>query len=133
MGCEFCIFISANGIAKQSFYRGEDCIEKLMDTLCDWLFWCYNEKQMFRRLRIPTQQRKQLLNMTNVLCCICGKGVETPAKVIHHCHLSGTIFGVAHSNCNLRARTKNFLPVFFHNLSRYDAHHILKQLKQLSQ
>ena len=47
----------------------------------------------------------------------------------HHCHLSGTIFGVAHSNCNLRARTTNFLPVFFYNLSRYDAHHILKRLK----
>ena len=129
MGCDFCAFISANGIAKQSFYRGEDCIDKLLDTLSDWLFCCYNEKQLFRRLRISTQQREQLLNMTNVLCCICGKDVETPARVIHHCHLSGTIFGVAHSNCNLRARTKNFLPVFFHNLSRYDAHHILKQLK----
>ena len=129
MGCDFCVFISTNGIAKQSFYRGEDSIEKLLDTLSDWLFWCYNGKQLFRRLRISTQQREQLLNMTNVLCCICGKGVETPARVIHHCHLSGTIFGVAHSHCNLRARSRNFLPVFFHNLSRYDAHHILKQLK----
>ena len=129
MGCDFCVFISANGIAKQSFYRGVDCIEKLLDTLRVWLFWCYNEKQLFRRLRISTQQREQLLNMTNVLFCVCGKDVETPERVIHHCHLSGTIFGVAHSNCNLGARTKNFLPVFFHNLSRYDAHHILKQLK----
>ena len=123
----FSVFISANAIAKQSFYR-EDCIEKLLDTLRDWLFWCYNEKHLFRRLRISTQQRDQLLDMTNVLCCICGKGVETPARVIHHCHHSGTIFGVAHSNCNFRARTKNFLPVFCHNLSRYDAHHILKQM-----
>ena len=129
MGCDVCGFISANGIAKQSFYRGEDCIGKLLDNLSDWLFWCYIEKQLFRRLRIPTQQREQLLNMTNLLCWICGKGVETLARVIHHCHLSGTIFGVAHSNCNLRARTKKFLPLFFHNLSRYDAHHILKQLK----
>ena len=55
----------------------------------------------------------------------CGK----KQRVIHHCHLSGTIFGVALSKCNLRARTTNFLPVFFHNLSRYDAHHILKHLK----
>ena len=129
IGFDICVFISADGIAKQSFYRGEDSIEKLLDTLRDWLFWCYNEKQLFRRLRISTQQRERLLNMTNVLVCICGKGVETQARVFHHCHLSGTIFGVAHSNCNLRARTKTFPPGFFPNLSRYDAHHILKQLK----
>ena len=116
MGCDFFVFISANGIAKQSFYRGEDCIEKLFDTLRDWLFWCYNEKQLYRRLRISTQQREQLLDMTNVLCCTCGKIVETPARGIHHCHLTGTIFVVAHSNCHLRARTKNFLLVFSHNL-----------------
>ena len=103
--------------------------KKLLDTLRDWLFWCYNERQLFRRLRISTQQQEQLLNVTNVLCCICGKGVETPAGNFRHCRLSGTIFRVALYNCNLRARTKNFLPVFFHSLSRYDAHHILKQLK----
>ena len=62
-------------------------------------------------------------------CCICGKDVERAARVIHHCHLSGALFGVAHSKGNLRARTTIFSPVFFHNLSRYDAHHILKQLK----
>ena len=132
MGSEFCVSVSANGIAKQSFYRGEVCIEKLVDTLRDWLFWCYKGKQLFRRLRISTQQREQMLKMTNVLCCICGKAVETrdkPTRVIHHCHLCDTIIGLAHSNSNLRARTKNFLPVFFHHLSRYDAHHILKQLK----
>ena len=50
-------------------------------------------------------------------------------KVIHHCHLTGKVFGVAHSGCNLKCTTTNFLPVFFHNLSRYDAHHIIKNLK----
>ena len=34
-----------------------------------------------------------------------------------------------HSKRNLRARTTNFLPVFFHNLSRYDAHHTMEHLK----
>ena len=125
--CSFRVFVLANGIAKQSFYRGEDCIAKLLDTLRDWVLWCYNEKQVFRLLRISQQQR--MLNVSTVLRCICGEDVERAARVIHHCHLSGTLFGVAHSKCNLRARTTIFLPVFFHNLSRYDAHHILKQLK----
>ena len=87
---------------------GKKIASKDLDTLRDWLFWCYNEKQLFRRLRISMQQREQLLNVTNVLNCIWGKGVETPARVIHHCHLSGTIFGVAQSNCNVRARSKIF-------------------------
>ena len=126
--CSFPVFVLANGIAKQSFYR-EDCIAKLLDTLRDWVLWCYNEKPAFRLLKISQQQRMRMLNVSTVLCCLCGKDVERAARVIHHCHLSGTLFGVAHSKCNLRARTTNFLPVSFHNLSRYDAHHILKQLK----
>ena len=36
---------------------------------------------------------------------------------------------MAHSKCSLRAGNTIFLSVFFHNLSRYDAHHILKELK----
>ena len=97
--------------------------------LRDWLFWCYGEKQMSRRLMVSQQQQKRMLNVANVSCCSCGMDVEKTARVIHHCQLSRTIFGVARSKCNLRARTANFLPVFFHNLSRYDAHHILKHLK----
>ena len=61
-------------------------------------------------------------------CCISGNNIAHPRKVIHHCHLTGHIFGVAHPECNLKARSVSFLPVFSQNLSRYDAHHIIKQL-----
>ena len=64
-----------------------------------------------------------------IICCLCGKIVEHNLRVIHHCHLTGEFFGVALSKCNLRAKTTRFLPVFFHNLSRYDAHHNIKYLK----
>ena len=62
-------------------------------------------------------------------CFVCGKNVERSDRVIHHCHLTGAIFGIAHSKCKLRVRTPNFLPIFFQYLSRYDAHHIIKNLK----
>ena len=52
----------------------------------------------------------------------------TEEKVVHHCHLTGTVLGVAHSACNLAVTVGSFLPVLFHNLSRYDAHHIVKYL-----
>ena len=49
--------------------------------------------------------------------------------VIHHNHATGEVYGLAHSKCNSKAMTVKFLPVFFHNLARYDAHHILKYLQ----
>ena len=62
-------------------------------------------------------------------CCICEKNfLITEEKVVHHCHLTGTVLGVAHSACNLAVTVGSFLPVLFHNLSRYDAHHIVKYL-----
>ena len=59
--------------------------------------------------------------------CICNDFVAV-SPVIHHCHSTGKVLGIAQSNCNLRAQTKRIIPVLFHNLSRYDAHHILKSL-----
>ena len=84
---------------------------------------------LFKQLKISTEDRMILMNEDQILCCLCGGSVERVERVIHHCHLTGEVFGVAHSKCNLRAKTTRFLPIFFHNLSRYDAHHIIKNLK----
>ena len=65
-------------------------------------------------------------------CCICRDSTTLYERVIHHCHLTGKVFGVAHSSCNLKARSTSYLPIFFHNLSRYDAHHFIKNLTLLS-
>ena len=48
-------FVSTKAIVKHSFYGGRNCIAKLLDTLRDWVLWCYCEKQIFRRLRISQQ------------------------------------------------------------------------------
>ena len=99
-----------------------------MDLLRSWSAWCYAEKRRLKQLKISTEDRMILMNKDQILCCLCGSSVERVERVIHHCHLTG-VFGVAHSKCNLRAKTTRFLPIFFHNLSRYDAHHIIKNLK----
>jgi len=59
-------------------------------------------------------------------CHICGGelGVD---KVRDHCHLTGKFRGAAHNECNVRYRVPRFIPVFFHNLSRYDAHLFYKE------
>ena len=77
---------------------------------------------------ISSQQQKQMTDAANgAKCRICGEVVQA-CPVVYHCHSSGKIIGIAHSKCKLKARNKRFLPVFFHNLSRYDAHDIVKQL-----
>ena len=116
-------------MAKQRFCIGEDCIAKLLDTLHDWVLCCCNEKQAFGLLRISQQQQMRMVNFCTVLRCICGKDVEKAARVIRRCQSSGGLVGVAHSKMKLRSRTTIFLPVFSHNLSRFGAHPILKQLK----
>ena len=114
---------------KASFYRGENSISELLCTLRKWSVWCYSQKQKFRWLKISKSERERILKVHFAECCICGKEAQVSTRVIHHCHLSGKVFSVAHSKCNLQARTTNFLPVFFHNFSHYDSHHILKNLE----
>ena len=51
-------------------------------------------------------------------------------KVRDHCHFTGHYRGPAHQTCNLKVRNGNSIPVFFHNLTGYDAHHIFNNLKE---
>ena len=50
-----------------------------------------------------------------------------------HCHIKGEFRGAAHSNCNskLRINPKTMaIPVLFHNLRGYDAHHLMQAMSQ---
>jgi hypothetical protein len=46
-----------------------------------------------------------------------------------HCHLTGQYRGAAHSCCNLQCQAPDFYPVIIHNLSGFDAHLFIKELK----
>jgi len=49
-------------------------------------------------------------------------------KVADHCHLSGKFRQSLCNTYNLKLQTPNFVPVFFHNLSNYDAHFTVTRL-----
>jgi hypothetical protein len=51
-------------------------------------------------------------------------------KVRDHDHLTSRYRGAAHSKCNILARKDKFIPIFFHNLSNYDAHLFIKRLTE---
>ena len=51
-------------------------------------------------------------------------------KVPDHCHYTGKYRGAAHSQCNLAHSIPKFIPVVFHNLSKYDAHIFIRELAE---
>ena len=64
-----------------------------------------------------------------MVCHFCEKSLtDTTDKVRDHDHLNGKYRGAAHSKCNLKARKNNFIPVYFHNGSKYDIHLIFEKL-----
>ena len=65
-------------------------------------------------------------------CVICEKSLNVE-KVITHDHFTGEIYGVSHNSCNLKLHMQTFTPIFFHNLSKYDAHHLLKYIEVQSE
>ena len=54
-------------------------------------------------------------------------------KVRDHCHFIGKYRGAAHQKCNALFRKPKFVPVFFHNLSGYDAHLFVKNLNSMGE
>ena len=79
----------------------------------------HNEKMIF------TEDDK-LYHETNNTCHICSKTCIN--KVRDHCHENGKYRGPACKICNLRYKQQNFIPVIFHNGSRYDFNLLYSEL-----
>ncbi|XP_070167001.1 uncharacterized protein [Polyergus mexicanus] len=67
--------------------------------------------------------------MSAMHCHVCERPLELEdARVRNHCHLTGRYRDPAHSNCNLNYKKTYVIPVFFHNLSGYEAHFIIRDV-----
>ncbi|KAL9959211.1 hypothetical protein ACROYT_G036308 [Oculina patagonica] len=72
-------------------------------------------------------------------CLCCGQPLlrrNFRDAVKDHCHITGNYRGAAHNSCNLKMRIKPMtdqIPVVFHNLRGYDAHHLMQAMSKLSQ
>lgn len=81
---------------------------------------------------VPIQMSAQdSYNFDEAINCHICKGSLGNDRVRDHCHFTGTYRGAAHNSCNLNHRKGNFIPVFFHNLSKYDAHLFVKELGEI--
>ena len=59
----------------------------------------------------------------SLVCHLCEKPLADGDKVRNHCHLTRRFLG-----CNRNFKTPKHIPVFFHNLRGYDAHHLIQGL-----
>src|ERR1051325_379040 len=63
-----------------------------------------SERQLFRRYGLRMEDWDRLLESQNGLCAICKEPFEIGSSgkhpVVDHCHKTGKIRGLLHSNCN---------------------------------
>ena len=87
-------------------------------------------------LKKPAEKDKRKAKaQTN--CYLCKKPLlqkNYRDAVKEHCHITGRYRGAAHNACNQKLRIKpktDQIPVVFHNLKGYDAHHLMQAMANL--
>ena len=100
--------------------------------------------QSTERSNLGNSKAKKITNKKDKLkaklqenCIYCGdpllqKNFRDAVK--DHCHITGKYCGAAHNSCNLKLQIKpktDQIPVVFHNLRGYDAHHLIQAMSQL--
>ena len=79
-----------------------------------------------KKMIITPEEQEQFNQASN--CWICEKLLNLQDRVRDHCHFTGRYRGAACNKCNLKYRKPNNISVFFHNLTGYDSHLIIKKL-----
>jgi hypothetical protein len=114
-------------IKSQAFaYRGEDCIENFAKVIKELNKELAVALKTCKEMIITPEQEEEFNTCIN--CYYCGQELGED-RVKDHNHYNGLYRGASHNECNLKAKKPNFVPILFHNLSRYDGHFIIKELK----
>lgn len=74
-----------------------------------------------------SRQERDILLSTHT-CYLCQNHMDESDKVLDHDHLTGSLLGVAHSQCNLQRREEHVLTCFAHNFSGYDGSYLMQEL-----
>ena len=73
---------------------------------------------------MTAQDRRRFDNTTH---CICGKLFdELTVKCRDHDHFTSRFRGALCGNCNLQKKNLLFIPLYAHNLRKFDSHLLIK-------
>jgi hypothetical protein len=128
------LFVDLFGtVLKTVQYTGNDAALHFNQTLVEIEDDLIKLLQRHRKLEKLSEGDESKFQESTV-CWICEKPLtpedETNATVRDHCHYSGQFLGAAHSLCNIVRRQKSHIPLFAHNMSKYDSHFVLKNLTE---
>ncbi len=118
-------------VIAEHLYRGEDCMEMFVLKLNEFQQMIIDKLKVNVDINMTIQDNEAFKNAYKCYICDNVKGgfdytSKCLCKVRDHDHSNGKYLGAAHSECNLKRNNKNVkIPVFFHNLKGYDAHHII--------
>ncbi|GFR06857.1 PR domain zinc finger protein 4 [Trichonephila clavata] len=121
------VVIDANGkmLKPITVYRGPDAATHFINNLIKEKDQITPMITTIMPMNLSPEEEEQFNSETR--CYLCKHLLEND-KVRDHCHLSGRYRGAAHNYCNLKYKMRKMIPVVFHNLKNYDAHHIIKCL-----
>ena len=99
-----------------------------IDVFINWLEEDVKEiSNLGNKKMIITEEEQEQFNQASN-CWICKKLLNLQDRVRDHCHFTGRYRGPACNKCNLKYRKPKNISVFFHNLTGYDSHLIIKKL-----
>ena len=137
--CSFAYTVvrSDGRVMSEKLYRGEDCMDVLFEKLEQELENIREDLKNERPLAM-TQQDWAIHSAADT-CWVCDGPFQSYSrgdkggmwKVLDHDHLTGRYRGAAHSKCNLLLKIMPYhtpVPILFHNLKNYDAHHLLSAI-----
>ena len=108
-------------------FSGENCISEFLTSLAilavevgEWYTNCAKVPMK------PLTDEQIKTHKSATTCYICQRFLKTEDKVRDHDHVTGNYIGAAHNLCNLNRKQIKHLPVYFHNLRKYDMHHIIR-------
>ena len=120
---------------KLDYYRGQDYMKKVCETLKEHLERTINCKKKKKKEMIPLTDEENESCLKQEVCHICKKRFITDDgykmvvdRVRDHCHYTGKYRGATHKNCSLANKVLKEIPIVFHNGSAYDYHFIIKEL-----
>lgn len=106
-------------------YRGEDAVMHFIDQLLKIKQEFQDKLMSVAPMQLPEEEEQAFIQAT--VCHIC-KSTLGEKHVWDHCHISSKFRGYAHPFCNLNYKQTRIIPVVFHNLKKYDAHHTFQKL-----
>ncbi|KAL6418932.1 hypothetical protein ACFW04_011683 [Cataglyphis niger] len=121
-----CAFDDARSMYRS--HRGENCVSWFVLELRDLALRARDVLNAIAPMTpLTADEQERFRDVTN--CHVCEKPFESgDTRVRDHCHLTGRYRGPAHFSCNLNYKETYVIPIFFHNLSGYDAHFIIKDV-----